>query len=281
MMTLFYITNDPRVALIAEEYGVDRIWVDLETIGKAERQPGNTVKSHHSVQDIRVIKPMLTHSEMLVRVQSWNENSETEIDEVVEAGADIIMLPMWKSVEEVGKFINAVRGRAKTTLLLETKEAVECLDEVLELGGFDEIHIGLNDLHLSYGLTFMFELLADGTVELLCKKIAEKNIPYGYGGIARIGEGALPAEWILKEHFRLGSTRAILSRSFCNLEETKDLQNVRAIFAANMALIREYERKLPEISRTEIEENRRAVKRRVSEIVKEKKEISDPQVVKE
>lgn len=281
MMTLFYITNDPRVALIAEEYGVDRIWVDLETIGKAERQPGNTVKSHHSVQDIRVIKPMLTHSEMLVRVQSWNENSETEINEVVEAGADIIMLPMWKSVEEVGKFINAVKGRAKTTLLLETKEAVECLDEVLELGGFDEIHIGLNDLHLSYGLTFMFELLADGTVELLCKKIAEKGIPYGFGGIARIGEGALPAEWILKEHFRLGSTRAILSRSFCNSEEAKDLQSVRAIFAANMALIREYERKLPEISRTEIEENRRAVKRRVSEIVKEKKEISVPQVVKE
>lgn len=281
MMTLFYITNDPKVALIAEEYGVDRIWVDLETIGKAERQPGNTVKSHHSVKDIRVIKPLLTRSEMLVRVQSWNENSETEIDEVVEAGADIIMLPMWKSVEEVGKFINAVKGRAKTTLLLETKEAVECLDEVLELGGFDEIHIGLNDLHLSYGLTFMFELLADGTVELLCRKIAERGIPYGFGGIARIGEGALPAEWILKEHFRLGSTRAILSRSFCNLDEVKDLQNVRAIFAENMTLIREYERKLPEISRAALEENRRAVKRRVSEIVKDKKEISELRVVKE
>ena len=281
MITLFYITNNPKVALIAEEYGVDRIWVDLETIGKAERQPGNTVKSHHSVQDIRVIKPLLTRSEMLVRVQSWNENSETEIDEVVEAGADIIMLPMWKSAEEVGKFINAVKGRVKTTLLLETKEAVECLEEVLELGGFDEIHIGLNDLHLSYGLTFMFELLADGTVELLCKKIAAKGIPYGFGGIARIGEGALPAEWILKEHFRLGSTRAILSRSFCNVNEVKNLQSVRTIFAKNMALLREYEKKLPGIPEKDLEENRRAIQRRVSEIVKEKKEMSELQIAKE
>ena len=69
----------------------------------------------------------------------------------------------------------------KQHLLLETKEAVECVDEVLEMGGFDEIHIGLNDLHLSYGMTFMFELLADGTVEMLCRKFREKGLPYGFG----------------------------------------------------------------------------------------------------
>ena len=46
-LKLFYITNDPNVALIAEKHGVDRIWVDLETLGKTERQPGNSVKSNH------------------------------------------------------------------------------------------------------------------------------------------------------------------------------------------------------------------------------------------
>ena len=46
---------------------------------------------------------------------------------------------------------------------------MDCIDEVLSNGGFDEIHIGLNDLHLSYGLTFMFELLSNGLVEMLCK----------------------------------------------------------------------------------------------------------------
>ena len=46
------------------------------------------------------------------------------------------------------------------------------LDEVLENGGFDEIHIGLNDLHLSLSFKILcFELLANGTVEKICNKI--------------------------------------------------------------------------------------------------------------
>lgn len=183
----------------------------------------------------------------------------------------MVMLPMWKSVEDVKQFLSFVNGRVKTTLLLETKEAVECLDQVLELGGFDEIHIGLNDLHLSYGLTFMFELLSNGTVESLCKKIAATGIPYGFGGIARIGDGTLPAEWIVKEHYRLGSTRAILSRSFCNAEEIKDLKKIEVIFAENMARLRDCERDFTTTTEEDFEENRKAVKRKVADIVAKKK----------
>lgn len=271
-LALMYITNDPTVAQIAEKNGVQRVWIDLETLGKEERQRNlNTVKSHHCIHDIEVISNVLTTSEVLVRVNPLNPGSEEEINQVIAAGADMIMLPMWKSVEDVKQFLGFVNNRVKTTLLLETKEAVECLDQVLELGGFDEIHIGLNDLHLSYGLTFMFELLANGTVESLCKKIAATGIPYGFGGIARIGEGTLPAEWIVKEHYRLGSTRAILSRSFCNAEEIKDLKKIEVIFAENMARLRDCERDFTSLSEEEFEENRKAVKRCVAEIVSRKK----------
>ncbi len=46
-LSLMYITNNPQVALIAENTGVDRIWIDLETLGKEEGQKNmNTVKSH-------------------------------------------------------------------------------------------------------------------------------------------------------------------------------------------------------------------------------------------
>lgn len=270
-LALMYITNNPTVARIAEKNGVQRVWIDLETLGKEERQKNlNTVKSHHCIHDIKVISDVLTTSEVLVRVNPINPGSEEEINQVIAAGADIIMLPMWKSVEDVKKFLDFVNGRVKTTLLLETKEAVECLDQVLELGGFDEIHIGLNDLHLSYGMTFMFELLANGTVESLCKKIAATGIPYGFGGIARIGEGTLPAEWIVKEHYRLGSTRAILSRSFCNAEEIRDLKKIEVIFAENMARLRDCEQEYKSLSEEEFEENRKAVKRCVAEIVSKK-----------
>lgn len=238
-----YITNDLNVALIAQKCGVDRIWVDLETLGKEERQKNlNSVKSHHTVQDIKKIAPRLSCSEMLVRINPWNENSITEIEQVIDAGANLIMLPMWKTVEEVSAFLTAVNGRVKTTLLLETKEAEACLDEVLSMHGIDEIHVGLNDLHLSYGLAFMFELLVNGTLEAICEKIRDAGIPYGFGGVARIGEGLLPAEKILLEHYRLGSTRAILSRSFCNSEKVHNLIEIEHLFQSGMDELRAFEK---------------------------------------
>lgn len=264
-----YITNSPEVALIGERFGVQRIWIDLEKIGKQERQ-GNidSVKSNHSMDDISKLRQILTTAELLVRVNPIHEDSEKEIDKVIELGADVIMLPMWKSVDEVKVFLNYVNGRVKTSLLLETKEAVECLDEVLEIGGFDEIHIGLNDLHLSYGMTFMFELLANGTVEFLCRKIATKGIAYGFGGMSKIGEGLLPAERILTEHYRLGSTRVILSRGFCNTEKIDDVQKIEELFSENMEKIHEKERSVASYTEEDFERNRKLVVKSVVEIVK-------------
>lgn len=255
-LKLMYITNDLDVALIAQKYGVDRIWIDLETLGKEERQFGiDTVKSKHSISDIARIKPFLTESDMLVRINPINPNSKNEIDAVVSAGADMIMLPYWKTIDEVTAFLEYINGRCKTTLLLETKEAVEIVDDVLEISSIDEIHIGLNDLHLSYGLTFMFELLTNGVVESLCDKFKSKGIPYGFGGIARIGEGMIPAEKIILEHYRLGSTRAILSRSFCNYYKLSK-EAVSYEFESNMTKLRAFEMYAKDSDEETFEKNR-------------------------
>lgn len=275
-LKLMYITNNVDVAKVAQANGVDRIWVDLETLGKQERQRHiDSVKSKHSIEDIRKIVPILSSSEMLVRVNPLNPKSEEEINEVIDAGADIIMLPMWKSADDVAKFLKIVNKRVKTTLLLETKEAVECLDEVLENGGFDEIHIGLNDLHLSYHLKFMFELLTNKTVEKICDKIKKYDIPYGFGGIAKIGEGALPAEKIIMEHYRLGSTRAILSRSFCNVERTSSLDEITDIFNKNMEVQRNFEREVTKMSNEEFNNNRIEIDKCVKQIVKQMEEQNE------
>lgn len=271
-LKLMFITNDLPVALIAQKYGVDRIWVDLEILGKEARQPNmDTVKSFHSVSDIAKIAPYLTTSEMLVRVNPWHDGSIEEINSVIEAGAELVMLPMWKSPDEVKEFVDAVHKRAKTILLLETKEAVECLDSVLAIDGVDEVHIGLNDLHLAYHLSFMFELLADGTVEKICGKLCRKGIPYGFGGIARLGEGLLPAERIIMEHYRLGSTRAILSRSFCNTSVVSAIEDVENIFRDNMQMLREYEAGLPGLSDEAYLRNKAELKSCVERIADRKK----------
>lgn len=256
MLKLMYITNRPDIAQIAESAGVDRIFVDMEFIGKDVRQKGmDTVKSHHTVEDAARIKRSVETAEVLVRVNPIHEalpdypSSEEEIDAVVKAGADIIMLPYFKTVEEVGTFLRLVNGRAKTMLLIETPEAVERIDEILELPGIDEIHIGLNDLSIGYGRKFMFELLADGTVERLCFKFRKKGIPFGFGGVASVGNGMLPSEYIIKEHYRLGSGCVILSRSFCNVDKVNHIGVINATFLRGVKEIRKLEKECERHSR--------------------------------
>ncbi len=268
-----YITNNPDVALIAEKYGVARVWIDLETIGKKERQRNmDTVKSTHTVEDVRKISKILTKSELLVRINPWNENSEKEINDVIEAGAQCIMLPMWKTCDEVDRFFRAVNNRVPTILLLETKEAVECIDEVLEHPMLSEIHIGLNDLHLSYKKTFMFELLADGLVEELCNKMKNKGIKYGFGGVACIGEGLLPSEKIVMEHYRLGSKMSILSRSFCKAEDFDSIEEFEESFRKRMFIFREYEHSIRKVSEITFKQNIKNIAECVDMIVNKIKE---------
>lgn len=249
MLNLMYITNRPEIAQIAEAAGVNRIFIDLEYIGKSDRQGGmDTVQSRHSLDDIKSVSAAITMAELLVRINPIHKasdeycSSEQEIETAIANGADILMLPYFKTVEEVACFLNIVHGRVKTMLLLETPEAVESIDKILDLPGIDYIHIGLNDLSLGYGMKFMFQPLVDGTVERLSLKFREKNIPFGFGGIASMGKGLIPAEMIIKEHYRLGSTCAILSRSFCNTEKEHHLGVISSTFVNGIREIREYER---------------------------------------
>lgn len=266
-LKLMYITNNTDIAKIAENSGVDWIFIDLEINGKEERQGHlDTVISRHHIDDVKKIKEVLNTSKLLVRVNPIFEGSKFEVDRVIDDGADIVMLPFFKSKEEVEEFSDYVGGRAKTMLLLETPEAVESIDDILSVDGIDYIHIGLNDLHLGYGMKFMFELLADGTVEKLCNKIKDKGIPYGFGGIAQLGQGDLPAEFVIAEHHRLGSSMAILSRSFCNVNKIKGIEEAQEVFDRGVSEVREYESKLIDKSKEFFEENKMVVIGKINSI---------------
>lgn len=245
MLNLMYITKRPDVARIAEDAGVDWIFVDMEFIGKDSRQGGlDTVQNHHTVEDVRNIKNAVQKAKVLVRINPIHDalsdypSSKDEIDASIVAGADILMLPFFKTVEEVKQFIGYVNGRAKTLLLVETVEAANLIDDILEVPGIDMIHLGLNDMHLQLGMKFMFELLADGTVEKLGSKIKAKGIPYGFGGIATLDGGAMPGSMVLKEHYRLGSSMVIVSRSFCNTDVVRNPEEIKHIFDKGIKDIR-------------------------------------------
>ena len=114
-MDLIFITNDTGLAGYVQNAGVDRVMVDLEILGKQDRQGHlNSVISDHSLEDVGRIRSVLNFSKLLVRVNPINDQSKLEIDSVIECGADIIMLPMFKSTVEVETFIQLVNGRVKT-----------------------------------------------------------------------------------------------------------------------------------------------------------------------
>ena len=265
-LKLMYITNKPAVAAIVEASGVDWVFLDMEFIGKDARQGGlDSVQNRHTVEDIVNIKAAVKKAEVLVRVNPIHDklpdypSSKDEIDASIEAGADILMLPFFKTVEEVKQFVGFVNGRAKTLLLLETVEAVNLVDEILEVPGIDMIHLGLNDMHLGMGMKFMFEPLANGIVEQLGEKIKAKGIPFGFGGIATPNGGALPGSMVLKEHIRLGSSMVIVSRSFCNADAVKDLNEVKRIFDTGISELRALEEEFSHADAACLEENREAV----------------------
>lgn len=268
-----YLTNDPQVAAIAQAAGVDRIFLDLELRGKEERQGHlDTVISHHSIEDVRRLKAVLTSAQLLVRVNSMYAGSEAEINKVIADGADIVMLPYFKTVKEVSDFVSVCKGRVKTCLLFETPEAVEHIDEILAVPGIDEVHVGINDLHLGYHLNFMFELVANGTVETLCRKFAEKGIPYGFGGVGRPGSNvALPAERILSEHYRLGSSQVILSRAFCDMSKIYDRSHLAEDFKAGVDDIRACEAQCAAMTKQEQNDNHAQVQKIVAAITEKHK----------
>lgn len=282
---LMFCTNRPDVAAVAEEAGVDRIWVDMEYLGKAQRQGGmDTLQSRHTPADVAAVRQVIRRAEIVVRVNPMHEgqpglpSTAEEVDAVIAAGADLVMLPYFKTADEVRRFVDTVGGRARVFPLLETPEAVETLDDILSIPGIDEMHIGINDLSLGYGKKFLFELLTDGTVERLCLRLRESGLPYGFGGFGGLGRGAVPAERLIAEHYRLGSTRAILSRSFCKVQEIGDRETVRRTFREGIPAIRAYENKACEALRKGdtafFRESRQAMEKEVAAVVaeKEKKE---------
>lgn len=241
------VTRDDGIARAAIAAGVDRIFVDLEERGKRERQRGRaTVISGHTPGDVRAVRAAVGAAELLARIDPPSEHTPREVAAVIDAGADVVMLPYFTSSEEVERFVDAVAGRARTSLLLETPAALARLDRILDVAGVDEIHVGLNDLHVGMGVGFMYELVAGGVVEHVARRVAACGRPvrFGFGGGALIDapHPVAPAD-VLREHIRLGSRAIILSKTFTgdapSLEELErrmdlagEVRKIRDVIAA-------------------------------------------------
>lgn len=214
-MQFLFITNVPELARLAVDEGDATIFVDLELKGKIERQGHlNTVISRHTEEDVNAVRAVIPAGHLLVRLNPCHNGSAEEIERAIAAGADTIMLPMFRTIAEVATFAELIARRCRLCLLAETREAMEGIGEFARIPGVDSVHIGLNDLSLDLGMPFMFEPLAMGLIDKMAEQLRLAGTPFGIGGLARADEGQLPARLLIGEHVRLGSTTAILSRTF-------------------------------------------------------------------
>lgn len=276
-METILITNDPRRARVAEMSGVDRIMVDLELLRKAERQGHlDTVISGHSLRDVECLRSTLSTSRLMVRVNPMHEGSADEISAVIAAGAEIIMLPMFHYANEVADFVDIVGGRAKTCLLFETGGALANIRDVLNVDGIGEAHIGLNDLHLSLGLKFMFEPLSDGLVDYMAGMFREYGMQFGIGGVARIDHGLVPAHLVLSEHVRLGSSKVILSRDYSKIFDEFSGDDSLKAFQEEMRKLQQNLEHLHGLSYDDLASNSEKFKEVVSRIVRARLGTSRP-----
>jgi citrate lyase beta subunit len=216
-----FITDQADIAAHALACGADWIFFDLELIGKSERQ-GRTSSwiSRHRVQNLAAIRKAIPRGTLLIRLNPLHEGSAAEVDHAVSAGVDRIMLPMFHSAAELQRFSDIVEGRVPIVPLLETPGAVADIEKILRVRGIEAVHIGINDLHIAFKRHFMFEMLIDQTVTKVAAACRRADFRFGIGGVARVDEGLVPARKILNEHARLGSSMAILSRTFHRLKTT-------------------------------------------------------------
>lgn len=257
-MELLFITNEPAIARTAVSAGVERIFVDLELEGKAERQRDlNAHLSTHTQADVARMRDAVPDATLLVRCNPQSERTPGEVEAALGSGADMLMLPMFDDVEEISSFVKLVDKRARVMGLVETPAALARLRQIATADHRpDEVYLGLNDLGLAMGLGFQMELLAGGLVDHFCHEARDAGIPYGFGGVGTVGGGPVPAELILSEHVRLGSSRVILSRAFRNsvLEPGNSGSPNRLSLAIGKVLQRLAE--LAAASAGELEENR-------------------------
>ena len=213
MLHTMLITADPGLGGLAVRAGVDQLFVDLESMGKAARQGHlDTWKSPHGPQDVSALRAALPDASILVRLNPMHDGTRAEVEDALARGADALMLPMFHDAAPVLRFAEMVAGRAQVAPLAETRGAVETVADWLP--AVDRLHIGLNDLALDCGMGFLFQPLAEGMLEAPAEAIRASGVPFGIGGIARLGGGAVPAEVVLGELARLGATWVILSRAF-------------------------------------------------------------------
>jgi hypothetical protein len=215
---LTLLTDDPDLAEAADAAGIDRIGLDIEQLGKTDRQGVELGArlSGHRLQDLERLDGRVRNGRLFCRLDPPHPKSRDQVEAALGKGARSLMLPFFHEVGEAESFAAAVGGRAETILLVETAAAAWRIDALARIEGVDEIMVGLNDLSLDCGMTSRFELLVSPLMAALSEAVRGGGKRFAMGGLGRWTDADLPTspDLIYAQYPRLQASGAWLSRSF-------------------------------------------------------------------
>ena len=172
--------------------------------------------SPHTLDDLEAVGGRLRRARLFVRIDPLGTHTAAQLEQALARGAEVVMLPMFSTAEEVEAFIALLAGRAEPVLLLERREAVERIAEIAAVPGVGEIHVGINDLSLELGLPNRFAVFVSDEVERVAAATHAAGLRFGIGGLGSAHDTALPiaSDLVYAQHARLGSTAALIARRF-------------------------------------------------------------------
>jgi voltage-gated potassium channel Kch len=267
-MKFLMVMNDRDIARFACQFDGVQPFVDLEVLGKSERQGHmSSWKSKQTIEDVTHTREAVPNAHLVVRINPMHENTQSEITEVVARGANSVMLPMFHDRDTLARFLDMLGDKALPLPLFETAASVAQIPQIVPALGIRQLHIGLNDLHLDLGQDFLFQPLAEGYLEEPTQALRSFGIEFGIGGIARTREGIVSPEFLLGEHVRLGSSAVILSQTFHRNATTLEELVQHFDFGIELARLQEIYANFNLMDASELELNRIETKNRINDVV--------------
>jgi 2-dehydro-3-deoxyglucarate aldolase/4-hydroxy-2-oxoheptanedioate aldolase len=200
MVGCYIFLSNPVIARITALAGYDALWIDTE-------------HSYMSNEDLlnHITAIRTTDTPVLVRAP---QNDLTATKRILEMGVDGIIFPMIRTVEEAKAAVRASlyppygeRGfgpmnainygytnlkdyfeeakKLSIFIQLEHKDAIDCLDELVEIKEIDGFIFGPNDLSGSYGI--MGEVFSETITDVITAAIEKLHAKGKYAIIASGG----------------------------------------------------------------------------------------------
>jgi len=202
----------PDITCRASQLGLDALIVDLERAGKEHRQLGfDTQISAHTIDDLKSTRAA-TDVRIVCRIDAMSADSARQIDAVVNAGANEILVPMIESTSEVDAALSLAAGRVAVGVMIETSKSLAIVDAIAELP-ISRAYLGLNDLWIERRTPTRFAAISDGTSDKVAAALS--RLPFGVAGLTHPMMGSpLPCRHLINELSRLNCGFTFLRRAF-------------------------------------------------------------------